>query len=114
MSKNIPGIMSKKFMRKDGVVLCVIRPEDPAKAIARAKGIVERQDRGLITPEQAAQEFSHMLFEQTYAYQGIAGVDGKTLYDDKLAEPCGTIQPGDSFVSYEQVRESFMRQEAAS
>jgi hypothetical protein len=106
--------MSKKFLRKDGVILCVLRPEDPAKAIARARDIKERQDFGLIDPTQAAREFNSMLEEQTYTYEGVAGVDGKTLYDEKSGAECGSIQPGDSFLSLEQVRESFKLQDTAN
>jgi len=94
-----------RLIYKQGRLICIIRPADPELAVARARGIQERLDAGQIAAEQAGREFAAMITEQVYTYEGLPGSDG-TLYDDKM-NVIGRVQPGDSFVPYEQVLESF-------
>lgn len=98
-----------KPLIKHGHVMAVIRPEDPDAAVAEAREIQRAQDAGEITPEQAGQRFDEMLTLQEYRFVGIASRDvhpgrGPYLLDaDYTRIKDGYMEPGDSFVPYDDV-----------
>lgn len=100
---------------KGDVMLAVIRPEDPDKALAEVRRIQQEQEAGQLSPQEAEREFNLITTKQTYRYAGIAGEDGKTLLchanptiDDAQSQRSSGlrpiegdhIRPGDSFVPY--------------
>jgi len=85
----------------DGLVMAVLRPQDPALALNTAMKIVEDQNLGLITREQASGRMNDMLSIQEYTYLGLLGPKQEIL--SAHGEVLGQMLPGDSFVPYDQL-----------
>lgn len=94
-----------KLLRKNGQLIVVLRPADPATAIARAREIMAMPHA--TGPDLLAQAdaFSHVLTEQPYQVKGYmaAGVGdsretgGKHgVYCDRDGNVLGAIEEGDS------------------
>jgi hypothetical protein len=82
------------FLTMDGLVMAVLRPADPERAIRRAKELASKVS--------SRSEFDALLAEQPHTYRGIAGVDRK-VYDEDGAV-LEDMRPGDSYAPYEEVR----------
>ncbi len=70
----------------------VLRPDDPAKAIAAGLDLVGQR--------HATQAFDAILTEQPYTFVGFIELPAEVLVD-RAGTPVGTLRPGDSFVSPE-------------
>ena len=81
---------------KDGVRVAVLRPQDPAKALARAREIQGTNDKAA---------FDAILTEQPYTFAGILGTRGTVLDDD--GNVIGSLVSGDSFANLEHVLRAF-------
>lgn len=95
-----------KFLIKDGRKLAVIRPEDPAKALASARQVMEDERKGRITADEAHRRFNLITTEQAYTFVGVAAVDAEQMLDHDGTILDDKLQPGDSFVDYEELMES--------
>lgn len=80
-------------LKKDGIILAVLRPKDPILAVKLGKSILGRKDG-----EVAMQE---VLAAQEYRFVGLASHDGKFLLDPETFVSVGPIVSGDSFVSWD-------------
>lgn len=99
-------------LRKDGVVLAVVRPDDPEKAIEDAREIKRASQAGEISFEEAQARFNGMLKRGVYRFVGIAtnekhpSGNGMRLLDHDHTYLDDYTRPGDSFVSYSDVMRS--------
>lgn len=73
----------------------VIRPADPARAVATALAIHRLQTEGKISAQESSRRFELMLTEQPYALVGVYSPPRNIL--DDHGRVIGEIQPGDSF-----------------
>jgi len=90
--------MSKKdFLIKNGHVMAVIRPSDPKRAIAAAYKCTNQAEMNAVLQDP----------EQEYTFAGIASKDGANLLDANTGEVIDALQPGDSFVRFDQIEELF-------
>lgn len=109
--------MKRRFMMRDGKIMAVLRPQDPALAMKMADDCVEADRKGTRTPEESESAFAAILHAQPYTYVGIAehpqhkSTSLPRLLDRDSREPIGHMQPGDSFASLEQVEEAFAMQQ---
>lgn len=81
---------SRKFAIKDGHRLAVLRPRDPALALALT---AEWKARG-----GGREGFNKILTEQPYTYCGLLAAGGKKILDP-AGMVVGAIKIGDSFIS---------------
>lgn len=91
-----------KVLKKDGVEMAVMRPKDPELAIKMAKEAV-----GL--PFKEGQKAMNAILEaQPYTFVGLAADTGKMptplLDPDDHEKIVGHVQPGDSMVSWPQIK----------
>ena len=93
---------TKKFMRRDGRVMAVIRPSDPKRAIAAAFQCTSQADMNNILKDP----------EQIYTFAGIASKHTEELLDPTTGDVVGKLEPGDSFVPWEQIKALFPAGEA--
>jgi hypothetical protein len=82
-------------MKVDGSIMAVLRPTTPEAAEQAVAKALSAEDEAAFQDIIVAQE--KMLFV------GLASADGRVL-DPQTLEVVGTLQPGDSFVSYEHIR----------
>jgi hypothetical protein len=87
---------------RDGEMLAVVRPEDPERAMATVRQIMEDEQSGRVAPEESERRFNGMLSEQPYTFVGIAGNNGSLFVLDESGEAKpiegAQMQPGDSMV----------------
>lgn len=81
-------------LMKEGQVLGVVRPENPAKALELARQAREANDLGA---------FDRILDVQPYTFVGVATMNPKVILDRPGGEPIpgAKLEPGDSVVPYE-------------
>ncbi len=93
-----------KVLKKDGVEMAVMRPQDPEKAIAMGLALVG------LPYEEGQKAMDEMLNAQPYTFVGLAGVPSNKKQPTPLLDPddrekiVGYAQPGDSFVSWPQIK----------
>jgi len=78
----------------DGRRMAILRPDDPGKALAIAEQALKRQDRELLAdlPNRAGCKYTFVGWLSSAAPQHIVDERGRRI---------GDLQPGDSFVTYE-------------
>lgn len=82
---------------EDGHPMEVIRPADPALALSEAREIIDQQDDGTITYDEAMRRFQVLPQMQAYRHVGYLSRDGKRIVDRH--GNYSKMQPGDSFVT---------------
>lgn len=82
------------LVMKNGSALAVLRPEDPEKAL-------DLVERGL----NDQKSFDAILSEQKYTFVGLLRQDMKIVHS-KTRKAVDRVQPGDSFVSWKELRKS--------
>jgi hypothetical protein len=99
--------------------MAVIRPGDPAAALAEGKRIAEASKAGTISAEETQAQLDRMLGLQTYAYVGILcadlpkrGEQPKLLNHDFTVIEGDHVKAGDSFTPYEPLMEANSQGEA--
>lgn len=91
------------LVKKDGHTMAVIRPEDPERALRRSKEALTKD---------GAAGFNAVLSEQTYTWIGLLRKDGKIV--NLKRKVVDKIQPGDSLVSFKELREAGFEIQAVS
>jgi hypothetical protein len=95
-------VASEVVMTRDGKLMAVIRPLDPALALRLVSEIPNGTSH-----EEAEQRFIEILGAQPYRFIGMASRRGPgdtgPLYilEPKTGERIDRVQPGDSFVDYD-------------
>ena len=97
--------MKGKFVQRNGGLVAVIRPADPALALRLTAEWKVRVESGAYpTAEEQEEAFREILEHQPYQFIGLQGKSDRVL--DKAGNRLGKIKPGDSFVSFEQLMQS--------
>lgn len=86
-------------------VYAVMRPVDAATALRLTKEWHDRVRRGKLSVEDAQAAFNAILASQNYTYVGTTSPDGEpVLVDPETGLVCGKLEPGDSFIAYEDLQ----------
>jgi hypothetical protein len=86
-----------KALKKDGMTMAIVRPEDPKKAMEIAKEMLGKK--------VSNEEFSVAFFTaQTYTFVGLLGDDRKSIIHPKTGMRIEAVRLGDSIVGYESLK----------